>query len=233
MITRNNVKEYVKQNLGFPFTPFELSDEQLEYWIDQTLLEFSTMFPYVRFIVINIQDPKVWTGKKHMYYIPSEHEILDIINVYGASKSAIIAGHPLIIGPLSNFAALADFFMNVDVSIAGNQYSYYNITYEFYRPNKLQIFSNFDGVLVVEAETMHDRDLSTLGLDLGIFFRDYYTAKIARVLSRIRKMYNTISTPFGDINVSTEELDSLADKIEEETKERAQQYRLGVIVDRG
>ena len=212
MLTHNEVLDYIKTGLGWPFMHLELEDEKIiEYITEHTLKDFQYYVPQVWKTTLNteITANKV-PGLQNEFYIfdPQGMNIFNVIEIYTSSSDLIINGHP-IMGPMS-VGEIPEFALAVETAGMLKMFSNFDITFEFKHPNIIRISpvrSNF-GVVTIEYEREQPQDLSGIPNDLGQYFKRLALADIMIVLGRIRKRYSgNLRTPFGDIPLEADVLD--------------------------
>lgn len=209
MLNHSRVLDYVKQNLGFPFNPLELTDQEiLDYIVNYTLREFSHYMPEVRKVNLNVQDPctKVPLIQNEYYIIEKNNlEILNVVDIYFSKSDFIFMGHP-IMGAFSQ-ADLPAFFLATETSMQAKLYSNFDKTWEFVHPNVCRIspIMNSDSECTIEIEVMQSPDFSGIPNEFQYLFEQFALADTMVRLGTIRRRYGgNIRTPFGEIPVDTE-----------------------------
>lgn len=214
MLSVNDVLDFVKSNLGFPFMHLELEDADIiDYIQKNTVKEYSYYVPQVMKVPLNtnLETAKV-PGIGNEYYIwePQGLEILNIVEIYFNASDLYFMGHPPI-GPMS-MGEVGEWALSVSNSMMVKMFSSYDYTFEFKHPNVVRISpastTNL-GTVIIEYERQQPPDLSGIPNDLQSYFKDLALADIMIVLGRIRKRYGNgnLKTPFGDIPLESEIFD--------------------------
>lgn len=231
ILTLEYAKQYVKSRLGVPYTPFELDDNQLLFWVEHSLREFSQYVPRRETVVLDIENtPGVKTEEKNVYKIPVSDPIISVLNVYTELDSRIIAGHPLSLFPIPNLEYQISFYASADISNIAYRNSLAHFTFEFIQPDKIRITPSFAKRYIIELELMHKLDLSTVKPEWINLYLMILTKNVARVLATIRTTYRSYETPVGSIEVNGEMLESLAERLEEQIKEITSSILPGVVI---
>ena len=214
MLSVNDVLDFVKSNLGFPFMHLELEDADIiDYIQKNTVKEYSYYVPQVTKVPLNtnLESAKV-PGIGNEYYIwePQGLEILNIVEIYMSASDLYFHGHPPI-GPMS-MGEIGEWALSVSNSMMVKMFSTYDYTFEFKHPNVVRISpastTNL-GTVIIEYERQQPPDLSGIPNDLQSYFKDLALADIMIVLGRIRKRYGNgnLKSPFGDIPLESEIFD--------------------------
>jgi len=213
MLSVNDVLDFVKSNLGFPFMHLELEDDDIiDYIQKNTVKEYSYYVPQVMKVPLNtnLEAAKV-PGIGNEYYIwePQGLEILNVIEIYMSASELYFMGHPPM-GPMS-MGEIGEWALSVSNSMMVKMFSSYDYTFEFKHPNVVRISpastTNL-GTVIVEYERQQPPDLSGIPNDLQSYFKDLALADIMIVLGRIRKRYGgNMRTPFGEIPLESEIFD--------------------------
>lgn len=213
MLNQNDVLNFIKTNLAFPFQFIEMEDDKiLEYIVSYTIKEYSHYFPDVTTIGYNLKYPQNKVpGKANEFYIQDELglEILDIKSIIFRMGQMVMFGHPPL-GPLS-LGELPQWTLAVETAGWIKTYSNWNYTYEFKHPNIVRISPTpvSEDICVIEYERMHDPSFSTITNDLGATFLDLCLADIMIVIGRIRSKYaegGALNTPFGNVPLNGTQL---------------------------
>ena len=209
MLSINDVLDYVKTNLGFPFMHLELTDQQIiDYIKKNTVKEYSYYIPQVSKVPLNtnLASSKV-PGTANEFYIwePLGLEILNVIDIYTSASDLYFYGHPPV-GPMCS-GELGEWALSVHNAMTTKMFSSWDMTFEFRHPNIVRISpANGNlGIISVEYERQQPDDLSGIPNDLQMYFKDLALGDIMIVIGRIRKRYSgQMHTPFGDIPLEAE-----------------------------
>jgi hypothetical protein len=208
MLNWQFVLQRIKEELSLPFQVLEKSDEEIiDYCKRNALKEFEMYFPEKWRLTLNCDDPemKVPDRSSEFYLVdPDDREIKNIIDVYPGYGPTIMTGHPYM--GAWTFAGLEEWMLSVYKANMLKPFSHFNYTHEFMPPNMLRISPKFDGACVVAYERSHDPELSSLDPNLHNVFIDLCYGKFAMMIGRLRKKYNSYTTPFGEINVNGDDI---------------------------
>jgi len=236
MLDQSRVLDYIKRNLGFPFSHLELSDtEIIEYVTTHTIRTFSKYIPWVQNIPMNLtlESLKV-PERQNEFLIPAgSDEILNVRNVYFTGSDLYFFGHPYL-GPLS-YDALPDFALQVHKAMSTKMFSSFDKTIEFRHPNVLRIspVPTNTSYITVECELVQPADLSQVPNEFQDIFCELSLADIMIALGRIRAKYGgQLRTPFGEIPINAEILEE-GKTMRRELIEKLETVPVGVIIDFG
>lgn len=230
-LTVDYAKQYIKSRLGVPYVPFELDDNQLLFWIEYSLREFSQHIPRKETVVLDIENtPGVKTEEKNVFRIPVSDPVISVLNVYAELGNRLLAGHPLSLFPIPNLEYQIGYYSGADMANTAFRNSQQNFTFEFISPDKIRITPSFAEKYILEVELMHKLDLSTIKPEWSNLFLMILTKNVARVLATIRMTYRSYDTPVGTIEVNGEMLETLADRLEEQIREITSSILPGVII---
>ncbi len=210
MLSWTEVLRHVKTNLGFPYHVLEYNDTEIVDMLrDGCLRKFSTYFPEKTAMSVSTDDhPEIIVpSRQDMIYVndPDGQEILSIDEFVSEGSDHFFLGHPwwgaFNHNQIPEEMALQAFKAN---NLRG--FSIFNYTQQFYPPNKLRITPRWRGNCTLEYSRVHTPDLSSIPADLAEYFKDLTLAKLKMHIGSLRKMYTTITTPFGEIPLNGAEL---------------------------
>ena len=214
MLNVNEVLNYIKDNLGWPFMHLELEDDKIiEYTTEHTRKEFSYYVPQVHKISMNLNLEAIKVpGVANEWYIedPQGLEILNVVDFYTTSGELYLHGHPPL-GPMS-MGELPEWALAVHNAMTVKMFSSFDYTFEFRHPNIIRISpipGTSPGVITVEYERHQPPDLSGVPNDLEQYYKKMALADILIVIGRIRKRYGggNLRTPFGEIPLESDVFD--------------------------
>jgi hypothetical protein len=209
MLNQSKVLKYIKSNLSFPFMALEITDQDIiDYFIENTLVEFSRFFPYVTRTSLNLalaSNLVPGTQNQFYFYDSEDLEIMNIIDVIMPNSEGVILGHPYM-GVMS-YEELPGFELGVMKSRSAEQKSMWNYNFTFHDPNIVEIRPvPSTGTAIIEYETIQPTDLRGISMDISHFFKELAFADILIYLGRVRRRYSDLKTPFGSIEVNGSEL---------------------------
>lgn len=208
MLNQSRTLEYIKKHLGFPFQPLELRDEEIvEHFSTYTVRDWSQYFPDIKQISINLLlDINKVPGRQNEYLIedPQGLEILTVKNIYFPLSDMYVFGHPPY-GPFT-YGDAADWALSTEMANTTKLFSSWDKTFEFKHPNIIRISPIPDNIknCTVEYERMQHEDLSGIENTFQVMFMQLALADIMILLGRVRKRYESLTTPFGQIPLSGE-----------------------------
>jgi len=238
MLNNSEVLNYVKMKLGIPFTPIEYIDSEiLEYIRTVSLRTFSKLMPHVNKISMDLDDQTIHTDVKNEFRIldPDNVSIIGIVEILFDKSNLILAGFPYY-GNLSTTKDLehaANYVYDIETAATNFKYSQFRQHFEFVPPNILRILPTtfLGGVITVIYERFHTPDFRTILPEFEETFLDLAYADVALWLSRTRNAFRTFNTPFGDIELNTEELKSDAQTLRDKIIEDLSVVNPSIIVD--
>lgn len=210
MLNQSRVLDYIKDNLGFPFTQLEFSDEMIiEYFTTYSLREFSSYIPDVKQINLNVQSESYQVaGRQNEYYLndPDGLEIISVVDVYFPSTDLYVHGHP-VFGPFNHFE-IREWALATEMAGQTKKFSSWDKTIQFKHPNILRIspIPSEISYCTVEYERIQPADLRGIPNEFQVLFSEFALADTMVRLGRIRKKFGDgqIRTPFGEIPLSSE-----------------------------
>jgi hypothetical protein len=207
MLNKADVIYYIKTNLGFPHVTIESSDEQIWMYVKMyTLREFSKYVPDVNELVINTSDSEVKTDVKNIFLIrdPDGCNVLNVKWYIEQEMDSYMTGRPFQ-GPYTSFSSLEGFLLQMEQGDTAEHFSRSEPNYEFIQPNKIRLYagSRIPSYIVVRYERSQPEDLSKIPYEREIDFLNLALADTMITMGNIRRKYQSLNTPFGDIPVDT------------------------------
>jgi len=203
MINKGLVLKFIRENVAYSFQPIELTDEDIwSYLADFTIPEFSYYWPDVTKMYIKLgADNKTEVPNEWLIIDPLGMQLFGIVEFVGSSSLAI-KGHPI----FGNAQRQAPEYYVYRVVKTGPQWvwGWDTYTYEFIPPNRLRIsgISPGDGVLIYER--MHPLDLHTILPSQERWFLRFCLADTKIRLGSLRKKFQNLTTPYGEIPISAD-----------------------------
>lgn len=230
MLTKTYLLESIKTRLGHPHFGIEIPDEKI--WaevVNKAIPLFSKYVPHTAFkhLTAADRDPNIPT----LYYLNNEDGVISVKNVLLPQSIAFVTGHPWLFVP--NYDNIPEYIIQIDKARTTERYSVFNISWEFIPPNKLYIYpsrvSNF--TFLVRYEKNHPKDLSTIPTRFITDFIELTLAIVKEMIADYRSKYQTISTPFGEINLNVDAMKSEAIETRDKILERLSQLPPNTIVE--
>ena len=222
MLSWSFVVERVKEELALPFQELEYNDEQIKDYLQRNALKkFTTFFPQKWRLTLNAADPDIKVpGRTSEFYLidPDDREIYNVVEFIPTLGDNIINGHPYF-GAWS-FSELPEWSLQVFQANNLATFSNFNYTTEFIYPNQVRISPTFAGTCVLEYERSHDPELSTIPTDLHDLFTDLCYGMFGMMVGRIRKKYQNVQTPFGEIAINGDDIYNDCKEVYDRTLEK-------------
>jgi len=216
----SNVLNYIKDEMGAGLMKLEITDSKIiKKLYDNVLPEFSSysgLHKYYKMTENNIvsRDPIL------VYeFIDFDHRILEVKSIIGRSclmgyeqGQLMNAGS----GDITDYLVRQNYIDMAEVTRADD-------TYRFLSPNKLEFQRAYGSYksyeYIVELNCIHESP-ETIDADLYVEFKQLCCAYIMNVIGKIRKKYNNMTTPFGDIQLNADELINDSKEIKREVMEK-------------
>lgn len=220
----NTVLDYIKKELGHPYNVIEFDDD---YLINQLitnqnyLKEFSQYFPKEERLLLtkdnalsynNIYEdagvPPTHAAINNRWLLESDNEILGVKRVINNSLYNTAYYNDMMVGIVHPIDYATS---NLNKSIIEP-----TLTHHFIYPDILEVKGWHRGwELMAILETVHDKDLTSIPSSLHVRFNHFCLYTAAKMILHIRAKYSGMQTPFGELNINVDMLQSLADKKEE------------------
>jgi hypothetical protein len=214
----NNIISYIKYNLGMPFNLLELSDNDIiDYLKNQVLPEFSQHIPNKLFIKITPADQTVNDGRNITYHqyeyklnIPDDVYVIGVENVFWNQAAPFTENswNTIFIDPTDVVLANAYTTLRESMQVVPE--------FNFFPPRTITLSLMMGNGLVAEVNTIHTA-LDTIQPDLyNSTFKKMCLSAILKYLYSIRSKFNNLSTPFGQIQLNTQDLQTRFQQIDQE-----------------
>jgi len=237
MITWNEILQFIKDELCLPNHVLERSDEEIkDYLIQKAFPVFEQYVPDVGKCTVLCRDPKFRkdnSGSEFYIYDDEDRDIITIKDViFDESVEYMFGRNP--VGPLS-WGSVPEYELSDFLATNTRLFSKYNYTFEFIHPNIVRVSPVYVyDKLVVIYERKHAKDLSSIPNVYEYQFKEICVALVMQWIGRLRKRYQNIQTPFGEINLSADDLYSEGENRLTSVKEELRALNLtNIIVDRG
>lgn len=218
-ITYESAIDYVKRNLGYPFSTIEIQDSDIEHIIRTISLPyFSQYIPDVNQTIVS----KLADNSGNIFIIedPDSMPILDVVKVFPDLGTEILASDPKVILPLIGKQNIPDFINSLTGSKLNQTYSSYWPSWNFIPPNLVRIYpTDVQKSYLIRYTRIH-ASLSTIPMSYHRDFNDLCLADVMMSLYASRSKYSSYSTPFGEIQVNADMLYQRATEIRDRVTER-------------
>jgi len=239
----NNVIRYIKRKLGVPLNFLELSDASIrEIILEDVLPAFSqylgtpVWFRLGPEHVITTDDKATnideslfvdatttnyYIAERYQIPVPLDMSIVDVQEIYwpqygataGTAAETIQNMGMMSMNPMD--MAIMNVYSDIQKSMMTLP------TYRFIPPKDLLLdISLFGKHIILECKAVHS-DLETIPSDMyHELFKPMCLAEILDDVIQLRKKYRIMSTPFGEINLNWEELQTRHDTIKQTVQEK-------------
>ena len=209
MLTWNDIIDKIKDELSYPFQALELSDDDIiSYLKKNAIRKFSTYFPAKNRISLDTSNEDLRVpNRKGEYYIvdPDNRRVLTVVEIIPTGSTLFALGHPIV--GVFDKNAIEQYALSTDSAMTTKLWSPYNYNHEFIAPNILRISPvNFTGLLTIEYEREIDIELTDILPDIEDYFVELCVGMAFMRIGRLRRRYNNIATPFGEIQLNAEEI---------------------------
>lgn len=192
----------IKRKIGASHFPIPLSDEDiLDVIYEETLYTFSTYYPHIEHLKINIKSDLAHKG---IYYIESgDLEIISVSRMYRGMGYISGTYLPRNTNPF-------DLQLNADIrSMVENP-----DTFKFLPPNRIEVYPKYIDVtdMLLEVKCIHPIHLNTIKLSMRDPFYELAELDVMISLHKILRNYSNVNTAFGSIELRLEDFEAAEDK---------------------
>ncbi len=201
-LTPTIVLRYLNRMMGISVQDLEITDdEMMRVVFQESLPTYSKFFPYY-FRMLLTKDYVLDSKRPNTYKLPNDdnleifgiHRIwLDNMNQFGGSML------PLVNDPYTS--QLLNDYLSATIT---------PVTWDFYAPDILTIRPkiDFSREALVEVKAVHPTHLKTIPINMRDEFLRLCLDDVLISLYPIRHRFNTINSPYGNIEVFTEMVDN-------------------------
>jgi hypothetical protein len=202
-LNMSTVIQHIESELGASHRMLELLQDQMVQTVKKrTLVTFSQYFPHLATHVVDETKDRVDPAITGRYYIKTEEwEVLGVAKmVVDSVTRGIVGGYPL----YGIFDDPFDRQINADVRSMIEE----PITWVWVPPNVIELNQKwvFGGNFTLELKTVHPDTLHTIPLTYTDEFLDLATADVKAALYNIRSQFQSINSPFGQIELNVDDL---------------------------
>ena len=235
MLNWNKVLRYCRGRTALPSSFIEKTDEEIQEWLTLTsLADFSQYYPDWERTGFNISDSSHAhaTNSNWFHFFDAEDlEIFGIRECFFPMGGMLAAGHPHM-SPMS-FGGGPGFALEVFKSRTFAPLSMWSYTYKFVNPNIVELpnYNQTDSV-VVEYERRQPDDLRKIPAAMERIFMELCCSDFMIWIGGMRTMYQGVNTPFGEVNINGEQLESKGQDLKREVMEKLiEDSKPPVIID--
>ncbi len=218
-----NLLEYVKLNLGAQTQAFELSDEDMiDIFRDHTIPEFSKYSPLIKYYRVTYDDNLISENPTFIYQFKDFcYSIMKINNVIG---TATLMDMDLLYNQagrqssydVSEFLMSANYAHMAAIAVPPQ-------TWRFFAPDKIEVMHSSDTMsfnydFITELACIHQNP-TTINTDMYHYLRDLATADIMIYVGRIRSRFESFTSPYGEVQVSSRSWVDEGSQLREKTLE--------------
>lgn len=231
MLTPDSVLETIKLNLGFPYKGIEHSDEVLLSYIrKKTIPLFSSYVPDVAFLEISEQQRHPQISNLYLLRDPEGRDIITVRDVILPLAVDLIMGHPWPVFPSMEelpIQALETFEARTRKGMSLARHAW-----EFIPPDKLYVYpQRIQFPMIIRYERIHAPDFSTIPTRWEREFIDLALADVLELIGSIRSQYQTVSTPFGEITLNPDFLNTKASELRTAVMEKLNSLPPNILVE--
>lgn len=204
-----NLISTLKRRLGIKYFNLPVTDEDyLEVILEDTLVTFSSYYPYYIDIPLDMDKDKV---DENLFKINRQFlaDYMDIITVEDVHYAPTNMAYP--------FAYQQSLYDYIDISAGMNAEGMMNIPipFEFRHPDKIKIEENLYGCyangLSLRVGVTHHKSLATISVGLREAFIRLAEIDIRKFLYENLKHFDKVDTTFGQIDLSLDAWQSADD----------------------
>jgi hypothetical protein len=184
-----------------------------------TLPYFSKFKPYIQYLVVNLENNPELRIDASRFKIPLDpnHELLSIVDVLRTQASYFVNNYPY--NPFPSWGNLDNYLLKVMKSLTTIKYSIYNFTWQYYRPDTIQILPAIDeSYYIIKGAFVHTFD--TIHTNWEREFLDLALADIYDYIASLRVKYQSYTTPYGDINLNWDYFQNRANDLRQKVMEK-------------
>jgi hypothetical protein len=212
--TWSSILKYLKRELGTGVQLLEMSDDDIIEGLDEDVLAlFSQYSPAKKYTFITEDNlvKQTQPGQPQFMYtlpVPEDENIIDIYDVYERELDEILDELGLVENEL--YQVSSDLMMDIVISNsytdAAKSLSTRN-TWEFFPPRSIQMDLKLKHAVVV-YNTPHDNPKTVRPDMYNTTFKPLCLGTVQRWLVAKRSKFENISTPFGQINLNWQQLET-------------------------
>ncbi len=221
--TYSNLLDYVKLNLGAKTQAFELSDEDMiDIFRDHTIPEFSKYIPLIKYYRVTADENLVSENPTYIYQFKNFcYKIMKINNVIGSASLQDMDLMYMQAGRQSSYD-VSEFLMSANYSHM-SAIAIAPQSWRFFAPDKIEVMRTSDAMhlnhdFITELACIHDNP-TTINPDMYSYLRDLAVADIMIFVGRIRSRFESFTSPYGEIQVSSRSWVDEGSQLREKTLE--------------
>jgi hypothetical protein len=184
----------------------DFSDEDLLKLLDQkTLPTFSIYMPWMEDVQIDVRRDQIDPGRVGIFQLRTNSTIIGVERIRETTEA--FGAYPFsmqMAGDTLDRQLVADRRSMTEVAI----------THEFSAPNIVEVFPKglIYTLLTAKTRMVHPLHLRTVPFGARETLEQLYLADVATDILNVRRYYSTLQTPFGEINLNLDHLQTQADK---------------------
>lgn len=236
MLTDSKVLQYIKDELGWPFTEVELADQDiLRRTKTQTLTSyFSPYVPVYKYLRINTSDSTYTTENSNRFRIvdPDDAGILSVFDVI--TENEVVKSLTILGSQGCSYSEIPSWYsayqQRQTAFLTTNWYQIFEFEHPFYLSIRPSMTIPTDILVCYEAQ---HTCFETIPTYREAEFLDLATARIKMNIGAIRSKYASLETQFGNINLNWETIKSDGKELWDATIERLKKIAPRVMIDIG
>jgi len=216
----NNLLTYIKHELGAPSNKLEMTDTEIQSHITSIVMpEFSAYLGANIYYVLTDAMKITSTGTTTAYKLPlvaDGTEVVEVNNAYFAGpNSGITSSNNATAGMVTDPAAI------MMSTLASDAYNYMLPirSFRFNAPDIIVFNNALTQMVVLDLDIIHTNP-NTIPADMyhKAFKKQCLISVIDWIIS-MRSKYQTMQTPFGEVGLNIDFLQTKADRMRDEVKE--------------
>lgn len=235
MLTDSIVLDFVKTELGYPFTEIELTDTDILKRAKTVLTRyFSPGCPVYKYKLINTGDPTVKADERNTFLIldPDNAGILSVFDVI--SNNEVLMSLNILGSQGLQYSDLPNWYAAYQARSTGFLTTNWYQIFEFSHPYYLSIRpgNTVPSNLLICYEAQHVR-FETVPTIREALLLDLIIAYVKMNIGTIRSKYAQLETQFGSINLNWEAIKSEGKELWDASREKLEKMIPRTIIDIG
>jgi hypothetical protein len=214
----NNIIQYVKINFGTKTSTLEITDDEFfEYFKEHSLPYFSQIIPKKAWITISKGDivhmSNSYSNYTYKLKIPEDIELIDINEIYfSRTLGSIISSGLHFINPVDSVIANTYHDMHEHLTTVND--------YHFIKPDHIRFSEDFVSDMVIAEINIEHNDLKSIPSDVyHKLFKPMCLMHSIELVLNNRNKFTNMSTPFGEIDLNINQLESRLQELRQKTEE--------------
>lgn len=235
MLTDSIVLDFIKGELGYPFTEIELADNDILHRTKEFTLKryFSPFVPVYKMKLINTSDPATCVGRNK--YIILDQDNAGILSVFDVvTENEVVMSLNILGSQGLEYSDLPNWYAAYQARATSFLTTNWYQIFEFEHPNYISVrpANTVPSKILVCYEAQHVR-FETVPAYREAEFLDLAISHIKMNIGVIRSKYAQVETQFGSINLNWETIKSDGKELWDATMERLKKIPPRIVLDIG